>query len=62
MTVNFVTAVTKSLETVIGFRIGSRRKMWISVTTWDLKGETKKIRLQKDHAKTLITKRTLDEN
>ena len=55
MTVNFITVVTKSLETVIGFRIGSRCKMWISATTWDLRGEIKKTKLQKDHAKTLFT-------
>ena len=55
MTVNFITAVTKSLETVIGFRIGTRCNMWISETTWDLRDERKKIKLQKDHAKTLFT-------
>ena len=55
MTVNFITAVTKSLETVIGFRIGARCNMWISETTWDLRDERKKIKLQTDHAKTLFT-------
>ena len=60
--VNFKTAVTKAAETVIGSRRYSRRKMWISATTWDLTDKRKKIRLQRDPAKTLTTASTLDEN
>ena len=59
--VNFKIAVTKAAETVISFRRGSQREMWISAT-WDLIDQRKNIKLQKDHAKTLTTSRTLDEN
>ena len=60
--VSFKIAVTKAAETATVFRRGSRREMWISATTWDLIDQRKNIRLQRDHAKTLTTARTLDEN
>ena len=60
--INFKTAVNTGEETLIGFRSGSRSEMWISATTWDLIDQRKKIKLQRDHAKTLTTARTLDEN
>ena len=60
--VSFKIAVTKAAETVAVFGRGSRREIGISATTWDLIDQRKNIRLQRDHAKTLTTARTLDEN
>ena len=60
--VNFKTAVTKAAETDIWFRRGSWHEMWISATTLHLIDQRKKIKLQRNHAKTLTTVRTLDEN
>ena len=54
--------MTKAAETVIGFRRALQSEMWISVTTWHQTDKGKKIVLQGDHAKTLTTARTLDEN